>query len=315
VDHQGLQVRRLITLLRRLLQATTLPSLASLPSSRTIRKWKVQIVQAPPPAENWLRKAPPAGLEPATLGLEDRCSIRMSYGGVPPLLFSRTTGRTRRVVADRINSGPDDVARQALRAPLLRADHAGGCRWTKAGTSRSDADHLPPPLLPTGFSAAKPRSRRTQSVSPAAEPGIRSAQEDPIGLSGGGAGDTVRPGGPDRPLRRRSRGYGPPRRTRSASPVAEPGIRSAQEDPIGLSGGGAGDTVRPGGPDRSLRRRSRGYGPPRRTRSASPAAKPGIRSANEDPIRLTGTGGTWSNRGNASPSLRVPPRAGAGPLL
>jgi hypothetical protein len=34
-----------------------------------------------PPKAKVIRSMPPAGFEPATLGLEVRCSIRLSYGG------------------------------------------------------------------------------------------------------------------------------------------------------------------------------------------------------------------------------------------
>jgi hypothetical protein len=130
-------------------------------------------------------------------------------------------------------------------------------------------------------------------------------EKDPIAFSGTSAEVSVCIGGPDPPLRHRSRRCGPQRRTRSGSPPAEPAIRSAEEDPIRLSATGAGDTVRIGGPDPALRQRSRRCGPQRRTRSGSPPPEPTMRSAEEDPIRLSATGaGDTVRRGGPDPALR-----------
>jgi hypothetical protein len=80
------------------------------------------------------------------------------------------------------------------------------------------------------------------------------------------------------------------KKTRSRSLAPAPRSRSALEDPIRLSATGADDAVRRGGPDPALRHRSRRCGPQRRTRSGSPPPEPAIRSAEEDPIRLSATG-------------------------
>ncbi len=60
-----------------------------------------QRIGAPPAARApgvggcaWRARVPPAGLEPATLCLEGRCSIRLSYGGLAPKIPS--SGRNRK---------------------------------------------------------------------------------------------------------------------------------------------------------------------------------------------------------------------------